>query len=217
VRNATRTIVSTLGVFIGIGGIDHGFLETLHGNIPTSGFMINALGEGNNWTLWKQGGEGAFTVIPNFLLTGIVSIIVSLLIIIWSIGFIHRKEGSQLFLLLGFLLFLVGGGVAQVLFIILAWAVSTRINKPLTWWRKILTKNIRGTIAKLWLGSLIVFSLLFFTALEIAIFGFVPGVNNPELILHICWSILGSALGILLLTFVSGFAYDIERQTNIVV
>ena len=213
-RSATKIIVSTLGVIIGIGGIDHGFLETLHGNIPTSG---NALGEGNNWTLWKQGGEGAFTLIPNYLITGIVSIIVSFSIIIWSIGFIHRKKGSQLFLFLCILLFLVGGGVAQLLLIILTWAVSTRINKPLIWWQKILPKNIRSVLAKLWLGSLIVFSLLFLSALEIAIFGFVPGLNDPELILHICWSILGIALGILLLTFVSGFSYDIDRQTNNVI
>ena len=211
VRNATRTIISTLGVYIGIGGIDHGFLETLQGYMPTNGFLINALGKGNSWTLWKQGGEGAFTLIPNYLLTGITSIVLSLIIIIWSIGFIHRKNGSLIFLALCILLLLSGGGVAQILFIVLIGTISTRVDKPLIWWRKVLPEKVRGPISKLWPVSLILFSLLFFIAIEIAIFGYVPGVGDPLLVLHICWAVLGIAVGILLFTFISGFAHDIER------
>lgn len=210
-NKATKIIVSTLGVFAGIGGLDHGILEILHGNVPTKGFIINALAAGTTWSLWKQGGEGAFTLIPNYLITGIVAIIVSLVIIIWSIGFIQSKKGSLIFLLLCILLFLAGGGIAQVLFFILAWAVSTRINKPLIWWRKVLPKNIRVIIAKFWLSLLIVFSILLLIAFEIAIFGFIPGLNNPELVLHVCWLILVVALVVLLLTFITGFASDILR------
>ena len=60
--------------------------------------------------------------------------------------------------------------------------------------------------------SLVAAVLLFLIALEIAISGFVPGVNDPKQILIICWSMLGVGLGILLLAFVAGFAHDIERQ-----
>jgi len=34
----------------------------------------------------------------------------------------------------------------------------------------------------------------------ILIVGYVPGVNDPKRILHICWSILGAGLGILVLS-----------------
>lgn len=56
-------------------------------------------------------------------------------------------------------------------------------------------------------------SLLFLIALEIAIFGFVPGVNEPEFILGLCWSCLFAGLGVLLFTFVAGFAHDIRRRS----
>ena len=213
-RNATRVIVATLGVIFGISGMSHGFFETLQGNTQTGGMLISAVGEAHR--MWPHGNEYAFTLIPNFLITGILAMIVGFSIIIWSVGFVHKKNGPFIYLLLFILLFLVGGGIGQIIFFTLAWAVSTRINKPLIWWRKVLPESVRRVLAKLWLWSLIASALLLVMALEIAIFGFVPGVNDPDLILIIMLSSLGVGLGVLLLTFVAGFAHDIERQANIV-
>ena len=213
-RNATRVIVSTLGVLFGISGMIHGFFEALQGNTPTGGMLISAIGEAHR--MWPHGNEPAFTLIPNFLITGILAMIVGFSIIIWSVGFVHKKNGPLIFLLLFILLFLVGGGIGQIIFFTLAWAVATRINKPLIWWRKVLPESVRRMLAKLWLWSLIAGSLLLVMALEIAIFGFVPGVNDPDLILIIMLTALSAGLGVLLLTFVAGFAHDIERQANIV-
>jgi hypothetical protein len=213
-NSATRVIVATLGVLFGISGMSHGFFETLQGNSPTGGMFISAIGEVHR--MWPHGNEYAFTVIPNFLVTGILAMILSLAIMIWSVGFVHKKNGPLIFLLLFILLFLVGGGIAQIVFFTLTWAVSTRINKPLTWWRKVLPERGRRVLSKLWLWSLIAGSLLLVLVLEIATFGFVPGVNDPDLILTIMLSSLGVGLGIFLLTFVAGFAYDIERQAKIV-
>lgn len=213
-RNATRVIVATLGVIFGISGMSHGFFETLQGNTPTGGMLISAIGEAHR--MWPHGNEYAFTLIPNFLITGILAMIVGFSIIIWSVGFVHKKNGPFIYLLLFILLFLVGGGIGQIVFFTLAWAVSTRINKPLIWWRKVLPESVRRVLAKLWLWSLIAGALLLVMALEIAIFGFVPGVNDPDLILIVMLSSLGVGLGVLLLTFVAGFAHDIERQANIV-
>ncbi len=211
-KNSTRVIVATLGVVFGISGMSHGLFETLQGNTPTGGMFISAIGEAHR--MWVHGNEYAFTVIPNFLITGILAMIVSLTIMIWSVGFVHKKNGPLVFLLLFILLFLVGGGIGQIVFFTLTWAVSTRINKPLTWWRKVLPESVRKVLSKLWSWSLIAGSLLIVMALEIAITGFVPGVNDPDLILIIMLTALGAGLGILLLTFVAGFAHDIERQAN---
>jgi len=69
--------------------------------------------------------------------------LVGLIIIVWSIGFIHTKHGASIFGLLFILLFLFGGGIAaQIMFAPVTWLVATRINKPLTWWRKVLPENI---------------------------------------------------------------------------
>ncbi len=162
--------------------------------------------------MWVYGTEDAFTLIPNFLITGILAMTLSLAIMIWCIRFIHKKNGPRIFILLCFLLFLVGGGVAQVVGFILVWAMATQINSPLTWWRKTLPESARRRLAPMWPFSLTISSLLFLMALEIAIAGFVPGVNNPEQKQYTCWLLLGVALGAYLLTFVAGFAYDIQAK-----
>lgn len=125
---ATCTIARTLGVLVGIGSIEHGLLECLQGFRPTPGLIINALGSGYRWTLWKQGGEGAFTLIPNFLVTGIVATLFGLLTIILSLRFIHSLYAPIVLLSLGVASFLTGGGVAQIVLFTLAWALATRVG-----------------------------------------------------------------------------------------
>ena len=213
-NKATRVIVVTLGVLFGISGMIHGFFEVLQGNLPTDGMFISAIGDAHK--MWVHGNEYAFTLIPNFLITGILAMVVGLAIIIWSIGYVHKKNGPLILLLLFILLFLVGGGIGQIVFFTLIWTVSTRINKPLKWWRKVLPHSLRRILAKFWLDLLMISSLLILFALEIAIFGVVPGQSNPDMILIIMLSALGAGLVILLLTFFAGFAHDIERQANIV-
>ncbi len=207
--NATRAIVSTLGVLFAISGMNHGFFEALQGNTPTRGLIVQAIGKQNR--MWIYGTEEAFTLIPNFLISGIAAMTVGVLIIVWSLKFVHKKHGSLIFLLLFILLFLVGGGIAQVLFFTLAWAVSTRINKPVVWLRSAFPEGVRAALEPLWLWLLIAFTLLALIALEIAVSGYVPGVHDPKLALHICWSLLGIGLGLLLLAFVSGFVHDVDR------
>ena len=70
----------------------------------------------------------------------------------------------------------------------------------------VLPHSLHRILAKLWLGLLMISSLLILFALEIAIFGVVPGESNPDMILIIMLSALGAGLVILLLTFVAGFA-----------
>ena len=109
-NRATRINVTLLGVIFGISGINHGLFETLQGNIQTGGLFISAIGEAQK--MWPHGNEPAFTLIPNFLITGIVAMLVGLAIIVWSCVYVHKKMGSIILLLLFILLLLVGGGVA---------------------------------------------------------------------------------------------------------
>ena len=99
-NRATHINVMVIGVIFGIAGMTHGFGEILQGNTPTGGLFINAIGAGSSWTRWTEGNEGAFTLIPNFLLTGIFAVTVGLAIVIWSLGFVHRAHGPFVFLLL---------------------------------------------------------------------------------------------------------------------
>lgn len=210
-NRATRINVATIGAIFGFSGMTHGFAETLQGNTPTGGMFINAIAAGSSWTRWAEGGEGAFTLIPNFLITGILAMLVGLAIIVWSLGFVQRRHGPTVYLLLFLLLFLVGGGIGQVVFFIPAWAVATRIHAPLTWWRRVLSPGLRGALAQLWLWFLIVASALILTALLIATFGYIPAITNMERVLNITLTMVGAALLGFLLAFVAGFAADIAR------
>ncbi|MCG8353580.1 MAG: hypothetical protein MI924_37935 [Chloroflexales bacterium] len=211
-NRATRINVATIGVIFGLGGMTHGFAETLQGNTPTGGMFINAIAAGSTWTRWSEGGEGAFTIVPNFLVTGILAMLVGLAIIVWSLGFVHRPRGPIVFLSLFILLFLVGGGIGQVAFFIPAWVVATRIRKPLCWWRSVLPAGLRSGFAKVWPWLLTLAALLILTALVIAIFGYIPSVQDMERVLNITLAMVGLSLVIFLLAFVAGFAYDIERE-----
>lgn len=214
INAATRTVVSTLGVLVGIGSIDHGLLETLQGYRPTPGLIVNALGSGYHWTAWKQGGEGAFTLIPNFLVTGIVATLLGVVMILWAILSIHKKHGPAVFLLLGIASFLTGGGVAQVVLFTIVWGFATRIRSSLAFWRRLIPPPARPALGMIWPWTLTATTVLFLVALEIAIFGYVPSVTGQTELLHICWTILGIALSFYILSILSGFAHDIEAQTR---
>ncbi len=212
-NTATRRIVTTLGIVFAVSGMSHGFFEVLQGNAPTEGMFISAIGQEQR--MWEHGNEYAFTLIPSFLVTGVLAIAVSIAVIVWSIRFITTRRGPLVFLLLFVLLFLVGGGVAQVLFFTMTWAVATRINKPLTWWRKVLPPGVRGWLARVWPWTLGVGAALMIGTLWIATTGIVPGVSEADTALAVMLISLLVALGAFLVTFVAGFAHDIEMQPEL--
>jgi len=210
-NRATKANATAAGVVFGIGGIAHGLGEALQGNTPTGGLVVNAIAAGSSWTRWSEGGEPAFTLVPNFLVTGILATLVGLAVIVWSVGFLHRRRGALVYLLLFVLLFLVGGGIGQVLFFVPAWAVATRIHKPLTWWRRALPDGVRRGLARLWPPLPVVASLSALTALAIVVFGYLPGVADPDRIFAAGIALISAAFVIYLAAYVAGFAYDVER------
>jgi len=208
--NATRVIATTIGVFFGLfSGINHGYFEFLQGNTPTNGFFIHAIGEAQRY--WPLGTEDAFTIVPNFMVTGILSMIVGLTIVIWSIWFLPSKHGPAVFLGLFILSFLVGGGIGQVAFFIPAWIFATRINKPLNWWRKLLPANTRPFFSRLWMVTLILATSVMLIGLEMAIFGFFPGLTNAENIQNTAMLFVVAAASLYILSFIAGFGHELRK------
>ena len=205
--SATRVVASTLGVFAGISGLDHGFFEMLQGNKATGGLVIQAIGPDQRF--WLNGTEEAFTVVPNFLATGILAMAAGLALIVLSVFFIDRPFGSRGFALLAALLFLVGGGIAQVWLAAGGWVLSTRIGKP----SRLLGKwRLSRALSKYWPVLLAQSAVLYLIALEVAVFGYVPGVSEPSQLLAICWSSLGVMLVLLLLATMGARAADLESK-----
>jgi hypothetical protein len=205
--NGTRMVASALGVCVGVSGLDHGFFEALQGNMATPGLIVQAIGSAQR--MWIHGTEEAFTLVPNFLVTGILAMVVGVLTIVWSIGFIDRPNGSRVLLLLGGLMFLVGGGIGMLVFLLFGWAVARRIHRPLTWWRSVLPTGAGRALSMAWPGLVAVGLVLYAFSLEVAIVGFVPAVSDPEQALVICWSALLAMLAALGVALVGASAADV--------
>jgi hypothetical protein len=207
-NKSTRISIAAIGTIFGFSGMDHGFFEILQGNQPTAGSWISAIGPAHK--MWEHGNETAFTLIHNYLFTGIIAILVGLAIIIWSLAFVHKKHGALVLMSLFGLLLVTGGGVAQILFLPWIWLGAANIHSPLSWWRKILPARLRASLSKCWSWSLPAFSAIMIIVLILGITGFIPFVSNAETVLTVMLVCLGFALLLLPLTFLSGFARDIE-------
>lgn len=209
-KNATRALTSTFGTFVGLIGIEHGLGEMLQGNVAPDGVMILS------WPTSKffevLAGEPAMTIVPNLLVTGILAIFTSLIFLVWATLFVQRKHGGLVLILLSIVMLLVGGGIFPPILGIVLGAIGTKINAPLTWWRTHLSVNMRHFLGKAWVWSFaagLTAWLLMFPGLVILSYFF--GVNDPTLILVL----LLCMFGFLFSTLVTGFAYNIQNQTNL--
>lgn len=209
-NNTTLISATTFGILLAFAGFEHGFFEMLQGNTRTPGLIIQAIGKSMQW--WPHGSEEAFTIIPNFLVTGVLAMLVSIFIMVWSVKYLTTKHGTTVFLLSFILLTLFGGGIGYTPYFLMTWGYATQINKPLVRWRKILSKKVRTPLWKIWKAALFITGFSWLAAIEIAIFGYVPGVSDADTALHICWLFLFSALIFINVSFISAFARDIEQQ-----
>lgn len=216
-NRATQTVASTLGVLVGLAGVDHGIFEILQGNVAPNDIMIAAIGPAQRF--WQYGEETALTIIPNFLVTGFLAVIFGILVMIWSIKFIDKKYGAGILFLLGVTLFLFGGGFAPIFTTIIASLVATRINKSLRIWRAILPGFLRRFLEKVWLWVLITFIILFVFSVIVAVFGWpLTSFYDADTSFNILNILSYIMLGFMLLSPLTGFAHDIqaqiERETN---
>jgi hypothetical protein len=210
-NHKTRITAATLGILLSLaGGINHGIFEIMQGNTPINGLFIEAIGKAHRF--WTHGTEAAVTVIPNFLFTGIAVLLVGLAIIVWSLRFIETKHGATVFLLLMLALTLVGGGIGHVALFLPTWGYATRINKPLLWWRKVLSTDVRNVLATLWKPMLVLTALSWVTVMELGIFGYFPGQTDPDVLLNITFSFLLLTVVLANLAFVFAFAGDISQN-----
>ena len=122
--NKTRVAASILGIFAGLGGgVFHGIGEVIQGSIAPNGIMIQA------WpAMQATSGEPAMTIVPNFLLTGILAIIMGIIVTIWAAKFIERKNGGLVLILLSIILLLFGGGIIPPIIGVIGGIIGTRIK-----------------------------------------------------------------------------------------
>ena len=209
-RKATRVVASLFGIFAGFGGPEHGYFEILQGNVRPDSLIIAAMGPPCDpekvWNLC----EPAMTVIPSFLVTGILATVIGLITMIWSAAFVQRKNGGIVLMLLSIALLLVGGGLFPPLIGIIAGVVATKINAPLARQPMHLSGSVLRFLAKLWPWPLVAFFVWVFGQFVVGYFfnEFLQksGFLSPLLI-----------IGLLVMSILTGYAYDVHDGDRVVV
>jgi hypothetical protein len=206
-RNATRVMVSTMGAIMGLAGLEHGTGEILQGNVAPRGIMFPSWPDAAFFRI--VAGEPAMTLVPNLLVTGILTVLVSLILLVWATLFVQRPKGGLVMILLCLILLLVGGGIFPPIIGIMLGGVGTQIHSPVTRWHARPSVGLGSILAKMWPGlfvACVVAWLLLFPGINLL--GYFFGVNDPNLTVAVIFFALGS----LLLTTVSGLTHDAQRR-----
>jgi hypothetical protein len=194
----TRIFVVIHSILIAFTAAAHGWFEISLGSVPADDILERV---------------GAFSLINNYFYTGIVNIVIAVLIVLWTIFFIHKKFGPYIFLLLSILSVLFGGGIGEILFIILAFIVSFKINSKLKRWQS-KSDAVKQKANKLWPPFISLAYVLMFAGIIIWLFVLTPNEIRETYYMHyICWAFLSSGFLLLIVTVFLGFAADsLQRE-----
>ena len=142
-------MVSVFGGLAALAGMEHGIGEALQGSVAPAGLVFPSWPDAAFFR--SVAGEPAMSLVPNLLASGILSILVSLVFLVWAIAFPHRKRmrpgpaGSCRVVLL-----LVGGGFGPPLL-----GTRRRHHRPEgalapERWRRAFRKDWRRALGPLW-------------------------------------------------------------------
>lgn len=201
-RKATRIITATFGAFAGFGGLEHGYFEILQGNGRPENIMIASMGAPcvpeEIWHIC----EPAMTIVPNFLVTGILSMVLGLITMVWAIAFVRRAQSGMILALLSFGLLLFGGGIFPPLIGIIGGVVGTRINTPL----KKQPGPVWRMLAKAWPWTIISFFVFLFGQFVIGYFFNEFVMENGAVLLP------ALILGLLAVSILAGYGHDLQEH-----
>ena len=152
--------------------------------------------------------EPAMTVIPNFLITGILAVVVGILVLIWVFAFLGKKHGGVGMILLSILMLLFGGGIFPPLIGIIGGVAGIKINTPFTeQQRNNRSGSLSRLLAKLWPWPLV--------ALAVWLVGqWIVGYLFADFMMDFAYVSVLLILALLPLSVFSGSAYDIQKQAG---
>jgi hypothetical protein len=203
-RKATRITATVLGLVAGGAGIEHGVFEALQGNAQPAGLMIASIGPPCVPEQTWNACEPAMTVMPSFLLTGILAIALGCAVMIWSAFFLQRRRGGLVLILLSVLLLLFGGGIFPPIIGFVAGALGTRIHKPLAPEKSRLSGGSLRFLAALYPWALVLL-------LAWLLGQWVIGHFANDWLLANGYLIIVMVLGSLLFSVISCYAYDLRQ------
>lgn len=177
-RSATRIAVATLGVLTSLGAVEHGVGEIRQGRGKPESLVIQSWPD--TPLLAPLSGEPALTVVPDLMLTGILTVVVALVVAGWTVGFVHRPRGGLVLIGLSVLLLLVGGGFGPPLMgVLLGFAATRAASTP-----RRPPGRLRHRLGRGWRVLLAATVVAYLALLPgVVLLNGLAGVDSPELIL----------------------------------
>jgi hypothetical protein len=133
--NARRTTVAAVAGLVALAGAEHGLGEILQGPVPPPALSFPS------WVgvpfFEPLAGEPAMSVVPSLLVSGILSIVVSLTFLAVATLFVDRRGAALGLLTLSVLLLLVGGGFGPPFLGVIVALAALKVRSPLRWWRRV--------------------------------------------------------------------------------
>ena len=199
---------SVLSILLALAAIvNHGIFEIRQGFTVTGGLFIEAIGPADRF--WLYGSEGAFTLVPNFMATGIIVVLLGFGLILFALRYLAMPKGSRLLLAFFIALTFLGGGLGHLVVWLPVRGFATRIHAPLDGYKERLPEGVRSLLGRFWAILLVAASLSWLMVMELGIFGYFPGVSDPDALMTIVFSFLLGTTLLVILAFMGAMARDI--------
>lgn len=202
-RSAAELSIAAFGVVAGIAGVEHGVGEILQGNVAPDGVVFESWPDAPAYEILS--GEPAMTLVPNLLLSGVLTVLVSLALVVWAVRFVGRPRGGLVLIGISIVLLLVGGGFGPPILGAILGVAATRIGADGRWSERLFSEGTRATLAARW-KQLLVAGVAAWLSLwpGVPLLYRVFGIANVLLVATL--TLLGFAL--LGSTLVAAFAHD---------
>jgi hypothetical protein len=143
-----RVLAAVCGTLAGVGGLVHGVGEMVQGGAAPTGIVFDSWVDGP--IARNLGGEPAMTVVPSLLITGVLTLVVSSALIVWSVRALDRRRAGTGLVLLSATMVLVGGGFGPPILGMLAGLVAGGAHTPVTQWAGRLSGRAGQALAAIW-------------------------------------------------------------------
>jgi hypothetical protein len=175
--SATRITVTALGLLSAAVGVEHGLGAIEQGAEAPPGLVFRSWPDAAAFD--ALGGEPALTLVPNLLLTGVLAVLISVAIGVWTIWGAHHPRWGAGLMALSILQLVCGGGFGPPVIGLVGGLLATRVGHTYT------TSGGRATklAARLWPWPLVLAVASFL--MLVPGFQFVFALNgsvSPELV-----------------------------------
>ncbi len=208
---SSRLLTATVfGIYATLGSLPHGIGLMLQGHGTPESIVLDT---------WKVGaiaknlgGEPGMAIIPDFWISGILTIILSVVMILWIILFINKKYGGPVYIVLTIAVLLTGGGFASPIIGLLAGIAAVSSHMPNTWQHK--PDSAAGRLlAGLWLWvfglSVIVGGFVFIIGIILSALDL---LNTPQIFVYGFFYLI---IAVIYLN-ITGYAYDHYKSKKII-